>query len=491
VGVRASTLFRNTGAPYTDPLNTLTANPSLRAGSVDASVTLGLPIHASFPLLQRGFEPQNADLKVGPFFFKLHSLTGAILYSDNVNLTETNRESGTIGIVSLTASVIAQITEGVRIAVSGSFVYLPFQGEAGIAGFGVFAPYLLGLDEEPILRSEVVWDTNIRGWNVVFADDFHIGLGRFSDNIRDQAILFEGGGFDKYDRAGRYIFRAPVDQNAGFRRTNRDRNENFVYYSNIVSAQIDRLLPTQTRLRVQALHENLWYNQGNRGRPTLRDQITVSLVSERENLRFKPFFVYQALKTDLYDQFDHIIRFGIDGPITDQLKLHAEAGYYFGQQNQDSVLWAINLVHLAGPYTQESVFFRRTVSTFHQEIDEAFGYNIHQVLGPKLFADAFISHDRITGIDSNALSRTEWLTGIRLNFLPGPRSNFILTGTYENVDADFEKYEIWTGRLEWDQNLTDTLVARLIYQYQQNNSNLPRGSYEENLVYFGMTKYFR
>ena len=42
----------------------------------------------------------------------------------------------------------------------------------GIAGFGLYSPYLLGYDDEPIVRSEITWNTIIGGWNEVFADDF-------------------------------------------------------------------------------------------------------------------------------------------------------------------------------------------------------------------------------------------------------------------------------------------------------------------------------
>ena len=356
-GVPYSKIFRDTGAPYTNPLQRPAVTPSVQTESVEARTTIGLPaLSAALPLLQRGFEPQDADLKFGPVFFKLQGLTAAILWSDNIHLTEKNRESGTIGILTISSSIIAQLTEGLRIAVSGSFVYLPLQNEAGIAGFGLYGPYFLGFDDEPIVRSEITWNTIIGGWNVVFADDFRIGIGRFTNNVRDDAVFFRGGGFDGFDQAGRDIFRGPEGA-VGRTRRSRDQNSNLdvVYYSNIVSAQADRLIVAKTRLRVQASHENLWYNQGSRGLPKLRDQVTVSLVSERENLRFKPFVIYQALKTDLQNSFEQTVRAGLDGPITDQLQLHAEIGYYLGN-HRDALLWGISLRHQAGPYTEESLF---------------------------------------------------------------------------------------------------------------------------------------
>ncbi len=490
-GVSYSKIFRDTGAPYTNPLNRIAVTPSAQTESVEARATLGLPsINAAFPLLQRGFEPQDADLKFGPVFFKLQGLSAAGLWSDNINLTETHRESGTIGILTISGAIIAQLTEGLRLAVSGSFVYLPLQNEAGIAGFGLYAPYLLGFDDEPIVRSEVTWNTVIGGWNVVFADDFRIGIGRFSNNVRDDAIIFNGGGFNGYDQAGRYVFRAPQDPIASSSRSSNERSDtSILYYSNVISAQADRLIVGKTRLRVQASHENLWYNQGNRGLPGLRDQINVSLVSERENLRFKPFVMYQAMKTDLENSFEHTIRAGVDGPITDQIQLHAEAGYYFGN-NQDAFLWGVSLRHQAGPYTEESLFFGRSVSSFHDEINEIIGYDIRQILGPKVIADAFFLRDDIHALNSSGFSRVEYRSGLRFSISAGPRTNILLTGTYALVDSAGGQSNTLTGRAEVSHYFTDTFLARLIYQYQDSTSDFQNQSYYENLIYFSLTKYF-
>lgn len=490
-GVSYSRIFRNTGAPYTDPLNPIAVTPSIRTSSVQANATVGLPLVASFPLIERGFEPQDADLKLGPVFFKLQGVSAAVLWSDNINLTETNRESGTIGIVTISGAIIAQLTEGLRAAISGSLVYLPFKNEIGIAGFGIYAPFLFGFDNQPIARSEITWNTMIAGWNVVFADDFQIGIGRYSNNIRDDAVLFSGGGFNGYDQAGRYVFRAPQDP-VSDRSSNNNHNENnndFVYFSNTVSAQVDRLVVGKTRLRVQLAHQNLWYNQGGRGLPTLRDEANVSLVSERENLRFKPFIIYQALKTDLQDSFVQSVRIGVDGPITDQLQLHAEFGGYFSN-GEYGLLGSLSLRHQAGPYTQQTLFIGRSLNSFYDQIDEGIGYNIRQILGPKIALDAFILATNIYYLNGVGSSYREYRTGLRFSIVAGPRTNFILTGTYSLLEYESGQSNTWTGLAEVSHYFTDTLRARLVYQYQQNDSDFFNDNYYENLVFFSLEKYF-
>ena len=490
-GVPYSKIFRDTGAPYTNPLQRPAVTPSVQTESVEARATLGLPaLSAALPLIQRGFEPQDADLKLGPVFFKLHGLSAAALWSDNIDLSENNRQSGTIAILTISGAIIAQLTEGLRVAVSGSLVYLPLKGEAGIAGFGLYGPYFLGFDDEPIVRSEITWNTIIGGWNVVFADDFRIGIGRFTNNVRDDAVFFRGSGFDAYDQAGRYVFRGPQNLTAGDSRNSDRRSDTSIgYYSNVVSAQTDRLVVGKTRLRVQASHENLWYNQGNRGLPQLRDQVTVSLVSERENIRFRPFVIYHAMKTDLQDSFDQTIRAGVDGPITDQLQLHAEIGYFFGN-NDGSLLWGVTLRHQAGPYTEETLYFGRSVSSFHDEINETVGYNIRQILGPKITADAYVSRNDIRDLLGDGFSRVEYRAGLQFSINAGPKTNIVLTGTYALLDSGGSQSNTLTGRAEIFHYFTDSLLARLIYQYQESDFDLHNQSYYENLIYFSITKYF-
>ncbi|RYD71968.1 MAG: hypothetical protein EOP84_23975, partial [Verrucomicrobiaceae bacterium] len=252
VGVPYRTLFRDTGAPYTNALRDLDLNPTIRGGSVDASFDLDVPdVRARFPLLDRGFEPEDADLKFGPVYFKLQALGAGLLFSDNINLSENDRESDVIGIVRLSGSVVVQLTEGFRIAAAGSLVYFPFENRIGITGYGLNAPFSFGLGAIPALETQVTWDTMLGGWPILFADEFRIGVGRYSISSRDDFQLFEGGSFEGEDRAGRYSFRAPAQRSRESGSDYRERDSEFIYYSNTVSATTERFFPGDVRLRVR------------------------------------------------------------------------------------------------------------------------------------------------------------------------------------------------------------------------------------------------
>ena len=77
-GVPQATLFRNTQYPYGTLTDPVPVGPSVRTEGVTADFKLTLPgLTGGLPFTQRGFEPQDADLKLGPFYFKLRALEAA------------------------------------------------------------------------------------------------------------------------------------------------------------------------------------------------------------------------------------------------------------------------------------------------------------------------------------------------------------------------------------------------------------------------------
>lgn len=494
-GVSQATLFRNTSFPYGSIVSPPPIGPTLRSENVNASFKLNLPtLNGGLPWTQRAFEPQDADLKLGPFYFKLRAIEGAVLQSDNINLTPDHTESGTIGILSATVDVVAQVTEGFRIATSGTFVYLPTEGKAGVAGFGLTDIYNFGLAAGPLARAQVSWDTDIGGWHVIFTDDFQVIQGIYSNEFRSDDALFEGSNFDGEARAGRYVLRpneGAVFRNSGSQNHRVDLRSDLVAFSNIVSADAERVSPGSILVRGRIYHEDLWYNQGNRGQPGLREGATLTLISQRENMRFKPYFIYDIFHTDQDDQWQNVFRAGFTGPITDQLFLYAEAGYYTGGLAGNGGLWHVELDHTAGPYTQQSLIYARQFNYFHDEVDQLLGYNLRQILGPRLYFDGYVYRVRAQEFfedSSEDTTRNEWRGGVRLTYDIGPKTTLRLTGEYADIDPD--RTTAWTGRVELGYNFTDTLLLHFVYQHQKSTSDNAGLNYTENLFFLSLTKYF-
>ncbi len=496
LGVPEQGLFRNTRAiplPNTKPF---IPAPSFQGGTVRDQVKIEAPsLNASFPLLSKGFAPQDADLKIGPLYFKLNALSGAMLVSDNIDLTENDRKSGTIAIVRLTGTAEAQLTEGLHLAVSGSLVYLPLQGEFGFGGTSTRIPYSLGLAAVPALHSQLTWDVMVAGWPIVLADEFQTGVGNYSVNTRDDFYLFEGDQSPGEDRAGRYSFRLPSQPN-GNRKTDNTQEvqSEFIYFSNEVSASTDRLLPGDIRLHVRAAQENLWYNQGGRGLPSLRDSLDVELREEDENMRFKPFLDYRMLYTSTLSGFEHQILLGVTGPITDQLEFRGAVGaVYVVNRDSTSLLFNLGLHHQSSPYMHETLTFDRAVSDFGDELDTMATFNVRRVLGPNLAANAFVRYGKVEDLLGEFTTRDELRTGLRLEVELGPRTHVELSGIYAKITHDpstDSNTDTWTARFDMSHRFTDTFYVRLLYQYQKREANVPDRSYYENLMFLSATKYF-
>jgi len=496
IGIPEQSLFRNSRALPLPNSRAFLPTPSVQGGTMSEQVRLEAPnFNANFPLLQKGFAPQDADLKIGPLYFKLNAISGAMLASDNIDLTENDRKSGVIAIVRLTGTMVAQLTEGLHLAVSGSFVYLPLQGDFGFGGTASRIPYSLGLAAIPALRSQLSWEVMIAGWPVLLSDEFRTGIGTYSFSTRDDFSLFEGEEFNGEDREGRHAFRLPAQPTNSKGQQNRDLQSTFVYFNNEVSASIERLLPGEIRLHVRGFQENLWYNQGNRGLPTLRDGVSVLLRDENPNLRFQPFLTYNLLYTSVTKAFEHQIRVGLEGPVTEQMEFRGYAGaVYFTRDNSTNLLFALGLHHQASPYTRESLSFDRAISDFGDELNTTATFNFHQILGPKLSSSLFASYGRVEDLLRDYSARDELRTGIRFELEAGPRTHLELSGIYTKITHDPSGQGdtgTWTARLDLTHRFTDTFLVRLLYQYQLRDSSEADRSYAENLMFLSLTKYFR
>ena len=255
----------------------------------------------------------------------------------------------------------------------------------------------------PVLASQVVYNTVIAGWPVQFSDVFHVQSYLYSNSIRDNFSLFDQNTLQ--DQNGYYTLHNG-SANPYSNSYIQQQNSSVVIFANTVSAYTNHLLPGDIRLSVRADHENLWYNQNNRGLPPGRDDFVATFVSERSNQRFKPYFIYDASYTEgTSSGITQLLAAGVFGPIDDQLFLRAQFGYYFNANNHNDYLYLVNLHHDAGPYTSEELAFARQLSIFNQEQRTTEYYAFNQILGPSLSSTLFIAHgEDLDLVDDNAPS---------------------------------------------------------------------------------------
>ena len=500
LGVPYSSLFRDTNAPYLNTLRDVRLTPSLApAESVNAGARVDMPdFRGRFPLFQRGFAPENADLKIGPIYFKLRHISTAVLVSDNINHSEDDPKSGSLSIFSIGGQIMAQLTEGFHIAASGNFVYFPFEGRGGFTGFALRAPYSFGITSANTARTQVAWEPTAFGLPFVIADEFKVGLFRYSNTVHDDFNLIDGGNFDAADREGVYTFRARNrgSTNGGNSRDNQTRGDH-IYFSNEASISTSGSLPGQNIFRFRASHENIWYNDsGSDGSslPSVRDRASMKVESVREDLRFKPFLHYEFLHRDNPNRDSSIISAGLVGPITDLITFHGEVGYMLrngssGGENS-SVLWRLGLSHTPNPYTRHSLIYTRNVSDFNEEVTQGVSYHISKTLGPDLSGSAYFRYHTVEDLDGLASNRKEWRTGLILSYLVSPRTSLHLRTQYTNLNYDdnSDSASAWLTRFDCEHRFAERLRARFIYQYEHRNAG--RNSYDENLAYLSLSWLF-
>jgi len=497
------------GEPQMDtPVSPIFRNTNITplSARVDPTVTPGIhadpfELHSDFgfrgtglkvPFVQRGFEPQNASLKLGPVYIKFRRVEGGMIASDNINLSETDRKPGVIAILRLDMGIILQLGEGFRLAVAGAFVYLPLQGKFGPNGYGLVSG--LGLGTEPVITSQMTYDTMIGGWDVQFFDELSAGVVQFSNSIDANLAIFDGASFPWDDRAGIYRFGPPYPtRSQQFSENYRyNTNMNQQYLSNTVGFQTTRILPSDIRLSVKALQQNLWYNRDGRGMPSSRESATISAASVRENLRFKPFVEYLVQRVEPTGSVHQSVIGGVTGPITEQLYFYGAAGYAFNLNSHDNMLWRLGLTHIAGPNTTERLFFGRSLSTFDQEIYTHATYSLSQVLGPSITGRFIAIAEKVEDLTGGRNSYNNLWGGLRFTYFISPRTEVQAVGAYQyQYYTSYNQYlNVWTGQIILNYHFSDIWMGRLLYQYQERNTDLPNNSYYENKVMLTFSRFF-
>ena len=488
-----SPLFRNTNITATSVSIHPAVTPDIHADPFEMQSDFGFRTSGlKVPFVERGFEPENATFKLGPVFVKIRRAEGGVLVSDNINLTETDRKPGVIAIMQLDMGIILQLGEGFRLAVAGALVYLPLQGKFGPAGYGLNSG--LGFNTGPVLSSQMTYDTVIGGWDVQFFDEISLSAVQFSNGINSSLTAFDGASFPWSDRAGVYVFGAPYSSSSRQSSLNYRYNTNTdqQYVRNTVGFQTTRVLPSDVRLTVRAVQENFWYNQNGRGMPSSRELATVSAVSLRENLRFKPFVDYSVQRWDPGNRVSQWVRAGVTGPITDQLDFFGSTGYALNSNGSQNVLWFLRLIHIAGPNTRESASFGRTVNTFDQEMYTHLHYSLNQVIGPSVTGQLFAMGEKVEDLTGGNNAFNNLLAGLRFTYYVSPRTQIRASGTYQyEYYPYFTQYlHVWTGQVELYYRFSDLWTGHLLYQYQNRSTDIPNNGYYENMVMLTLSRYF-
>jgi hypothetical protein len=496
----ASKIIKDPGAPYENVFRDfgvgLGASPKVGPGQgrVQAG-PFNLGLDADSPL-NRGFRPEEAEIKIGDFYLDVRELRASMLFSDNVNRTQNNRKSDVAAAVTLGLSAMYQFTEGLRVAVSGAVIYLPIENKIGVQGFGLVDPFLrFNIDGGALARAQIYYDFLLGKWYVTVYDDFRI-VNRTSYHLaEDQFVdLYDGETFNNSSTVRNnqlyspQQYQSPQFQDQG----SSDRFDiTAIDYQNTVGAFATRDVIGENQALLRYDHSDFWYSSDSNNnnlvpRASSSDRFVAGLNSVKENLRFKPFIRYTASTTDRVSGWDQQITGGLEGPITDQLSFYGEAGYLFsGNTSRETMVWQAGLRHVASPYTAESLRYYRVLSDPDRILTQRLEYSLSQILGPYMRATFFASKGEYEDLDNGNSLASESRLGLTFSYDLGEFGRINSGVVYS--DVEFENpasidYSVLTYRLDYSLAIGARTKWQFFYQFEQFDAKQGNNSYYENLV---------
>lgn len=520
-GVPVSRVVSDPGVPYENVFrNQRILSQGLRPKVGDGgTLQFGMPggmfsSGASLPFIERGFSPNDATIKLGRFYLDVGPLSGSILWSDNVNRNNANRESGIISVARLEFRSLIQWTEGLQFAVRGAFIWLPFQNEAGLDGFGIFDPVnarFSAAGGRIPLRAQFSYDFLLGKWDMQFIDDFQAdftdGFFGLRGEFADELVITDPLTFNEQDRAGFYRY-GGVGQNQTSRRagrttqldTNQQLDTRSLVIRNLIGLSATRVVPTNTRMRLYGSHEDLWYVSDDPGNARTIDTAGVMAVNQRENMRFKPFADYRVSKISTRSGVNQQAQGGLFGPITDQVDFLGSAGWQKAWgSNQDNLIWQLNVIHEAGPFTTQTVTYSRQQSSgtgSNNDIIQALTYGLWQTLGPNMRGGIFARWLKFEDNDNRVLDTTQWVVGARLLYQYSPKTDLfaqvVRTQIYEKDPAVGDSVFL-VAQAGVSHRYSESITGRILYRHdQRQRDTLVAGrSYSENVVVFTIEKQFQ
>jgi len=218
--------------------------PKLGYGQGRLNISAPLGPMTGFSVFGFAPKPEDAEFKLGNFYLDLFSLSGSVLWSDNINLREVGKESEEIAVVRMRGALMYQVNEAMRLSAAGTAVWLPFEQELGFTD--PIADYTYSL--APIFQTQFIYDIPFNKVDVQMIENFTVQSGGFGTGRAFDLLGREAG--DLEDRAGRYAFRDTQAQGPTDRRFRSAPS-----YRNVIGANVSSLLPTVTRLTFGYAHE--------------------------------------------------------------------------------------------------------------------------------------------------------------------------------------------------------------------------------------------
>lgn len=459
-----------------------------KIGGTTGSFRTSLPLKplVRLPLFEWGDKPEDAELKLGRLYLDLFTLSGSVLYSDNVARQEVDRDAEAIGIVRLQGRVIAQITETMRFGAAGTVAWLPFENKVGFAD--PLANFNASL--QPLFLTQFDYQIPIRPLTSFdIANNFTVQTGGFGESRSFDTLQRDPNSL--VDREGRRAFiqvEARPNQERRFREG--------ISIRNTASGELNTLLPTDTRVTTGYRRMQLWFAQGAPGAAASQDIWTFAAQNERENMRFKPEFQFQARHQNNRPGFAKTIRGGFSGPISPYIDFRGTAGVLLDDASASkSFIWSGGLLHRLRESTTHSVVYSRRLTFPAAQLVDQLSYRLQQVLSPDWVFEFGYDHRVFQpvanpgGLLGTKQDQLDAEFSVRLGTRLRSRFGYSYVHNVTKGTPGF-RYDRHVYRLELVLSHTTVTESSLLYQFDRRLSSRALDSYDENAITYTLTRKF-
>lgn len=468
-----------------------------RFGSAEGRLNTNFRPLLFAPYVQRDgqFNYDAADFVLRPLYLDLHSVEVATLYTDNVGLDSTNERDDVTVALSFNFSAVVEIRESFRLAAGATLVYLPTSNEFGFSSLGGN-----GLRGGVVTQVEAVYDVPLGGWDLMAANQFSVRNYTFSGGRDSGFSVFsrrEGDGTSILDRSLVDVDGHNVNvSQVGLGQLQSQRNNRFepdgTEFRNQVSGRLSRLLPRDLRLGFRAAHSDSWFSGFSQGLPTQVDQLGISLVSERENTRFKPALQHGYVRRSLRPGWDRITSVAFSGPLTDYINVTGRVGSFSPAGiSKESFLWGVDLGHQPHPAIHHAFYVQRGAVGPNIDLSQDIGWRLNLTLGSTTDADFLVERGEFIDLDGDGSGSEQFRTGFLVRQDLGNGLVGSLGIIYRELDfasVGLGANQIWTWRVRFDKRLSDSLSLGITYQLEQWESSIVGGDFLENLVIISASK---
>ena len=395
----------------------------------------GYEFEGSLPLFTRDFKPEDAHLKMGPFYFQALWVGAGVLFSDyhGDRTYLPGEEDGLLSYANFRFRMAAQLTPSLYVTMNGEVIYLFGENELG---------FRTGASGRPF--AEITYEGQSGAWDYRIYGLF--GTGSVTDVL----------GADAYDRAGRYSF--------GFLGYEDERN-GMVYdpflYTRVGAEASTRTLP-DWRLTLSADHTDYWHFDDEREDDhSARERLGVRHGAEPNRVPFTPWVSYDLYSNDYFESLYQTFYAGGSGRLSENVQFDGRFGYFWTSDmgtDRNHWLWNIGLRHQINERTEHGLRVGQDFFMNDFSIDSAVSNFIHY----------YITHELSDRMQIHGFA--QWSND---EFLSGP----LVGGEYDR--------SLYGARLSY--KFSDRISTEVGYRVEFRESSKSLESYERSLFDAGLS----